>query len=234
MTRSGSYSGRPSSLHVEEYDVGLPLEVDDEYWESRDPEQAFKQPAGKPSLLAYFLCHITLCEILLFYLLSLRIMYGSNKSRALLGLIGGEWERRAISELDAAANDFFSSIPEHREDPYRLSVASLTKFLVPFYLTADYIPQIHRPYIHKPTILALPSLTTCTAAACSLIHVTEAWINKTQRITLVHLHTGILIAGDVLLLNLFGVKRAGLQIDEAKELAHVDMAMRILQFHEGR
>lgn len=43
----------------------MPTEVDDEYWENeQDPEQAFKQPPGKPSLLSYFVCFIKLNQIL--------------------------------------------------------------------------------------------------------------------------------------------------------------------------
>lgn len=65
MDRLGcAWLGRPSSIHVEEYDVELPLEVDDEYWEHPDPEKAFKQPPGKPSQMAYFVCQIRLGEML--------------------------------------------------------------------------------------------------------------------------------------------------------------------------
>ena len=47
------------------FDVDLPKEVDDEYWENEhEPEQAFKQPAGKPSLLSYFVSLIKLIQIL--------------------------------------------------------------------------------------------------------------------------------------------------------------------------
>ncbi|KAF7358442.1 Zn(2)-C6 fungal-type domain-containing protein [Mycena venus] len=223
--------GRPTCLHVEDYDIELPLDVDDEYWEHSDPEQAFKQPPGKPALLAYFNCHIRLNEILGS---TLRLMYGSNKSRALLGLVGAEWERRAITDLNSLMKEFRSSIPEHlRWDPNGSGVF----FDQSAALHASYYKlqiTIHRPYIHKPTILALPSLNMCTSAARSLIQVVDVWLQKTRRITLVHLHTGIFISGVILLLNLYGVKRAGLPIDEAKEMAHVDAAMRILKFHETR
>jgi len=47
------------------FDVDLPTEVDDEYWENEhEPEQAFKQPPGKPSLLSYFISLIKLIQIL--------------------------------------------------------------------------------------------------------------------------------------------------------------------------
>jgi hypothetical protein len=34
------------------FDVEMMIECDDEYWDHPDPEQAFKQPPGKPSLIA--------------------------------------------------------------------------------------------------------------------------------------------------------------------------------------
>jgi hypothetical protein len=94
------------------YDLELPLEVDDEYWHL-NPDQVFKQPPGKPSLITYFICQIRLAELLGS---ALRRMYASNKSRVLLGLVGPEWEQRAVAELDSAMNSFISSIPDHRKD----------------------------------------------------------------------------------------------------------------------
>ena len=74
--------GRPCAIQEEEYvfgclgyttrihdsyasfDVDLPMEVDDEYWENDQADQAFKQPAGKPSVLSYFVSLIKLIQIL--------------------------------------------------------------------------------------------------------------------------------------------------------------------------
>ncbi|KAJ7178398.1 fungal-specific transcription factor domain-containing protein [Mycena crocata] len=226
-----SFLGRPSAIHVEDYDVELPLEVDDETWDHPDPEQAFKQPPGKPSLLTYFVCHIRLCEILGS---TLRRLYASNKSRMLMGLVGKDWEQRAVAELDSAMNEFLGSLPEHlRWDPNRTGVffdqsAVLHTMYYQLQIT------IHRPYIHQPTILAFPSLAICTSAARSAIHVVDVWLNRLQRVALPHLQTAVFISGVVLLLNLFGVKRVGLPIDVGKELAHVTTSMRILKFFEAR
>jgi hypothetical protein len=47
------------------FDVDMPTEVDDEYWENEhDLDQAFKQPPGKPSLLSYFISFIKLNQTL--------------------------------------------------------------------------------------------------------------------------------------------------------------------------
>jgi hypothetical protein len=46
------------------FDVDLPTEVDDEYWENEhEPEQAFKKPAGKPLPLSCFVSVIKLIQI---------------------------------------------------------------------------------------------------------------------------------------------------------------------------
>ena len=41
----------------------MPLQVDDEYWESEDPNLAFRQPPDKPCRKAFFVCWIKLTQI---------------------------------------------------------------------------------------------------------------------------------------------------------------------------
>lgn len=56
------------------FDLEMPMEVDDEYWVHPDPEQAFKQPPGKPSKATAFNCLMRLNQILAF---ALRTIVGS-------------------------------------------------------------------------------------------------------------------------------------------------------------
>ncbi len=42
------------------FDLDLPVECDNEYWINEDPKLAFKQPHGKPSIVAYFNCLLRL------------------------------------------------------------------------------------------------------------------------------------------------------------------------------
>lgn len=46
------------------FDLDLPLECDDEYWDDPDPELRFKQPEGKPSLITAFALTIRFNQIL--------------------------------------------------------------------------------------------------------------------------------------------------------------------------
>jgi hypothetical protein len=58
------------------FDVDLPTDCDDEYWENDDPNLAFKQPPGKPSKVAFFISLIKQQEILA---LALRTIVGSSR-----------------------------------------------------------------------------------------------------------------------------------------------------------
>jgi hypothetical protein len=106
------------------YDIELPLDVDDEYWDT-----GFVQPVGQPSQLAYFVCHLQLSEVTPRFSPmaipsecwrqimadAMRRLYGSKKSKILLGWDGPDWEQRAVADLDSAMNDFVDSIPLHRK-----------------------------------------------------------------------------------------------------------------------
>ncbi|EAU83262.2 nuclear protein [Coprinopsis cinerea okayama7 len=104
--------GRPCAIQDEDFDLEMPIECDDEYWETEcdDVEQRWKQPPGKPSLLTYFCLFLKLNQILAF---SLRTIYSINKSKILLGFIGPQWEQHIVAELDSTLNKWVDSIPSH-------------------------------------------------------------------------------------------------------------------------
>ncbi|KAF7365380.1 Fungal-trans domain-containing protein [Mycena venus] len=188
--------GRPMCLHVENYDIDFPVEVDDEYWD-QGPE--LKQPAGVPSRLSYFVHHLRLCEIVGD---AVRKLYGSKKSKLMLGWDGPQWEQRMAAELDSDMNNFF------RFNPGPSSVGSCKpatgRVLRPICHSSsdlqlysdrsqnvacypinpvDVFIQIHRPFIHKATGgLASPSLSICCKAARTVIHIADTWVSKLQRI----------------------------------------------------
>ena len=77
---ASAFTGRPCAIQDEEYvlqypskpnlqlcnsfDVDLPIDCNDEYWAPADPGQAFKQPLGKPSCVAFFISLIELNRVL--------------------------------------------------------------------------------------------------------------------------------------------------------------------------
>lgn len=52
----------PAKLYFS-FDLDMPVECDDEYWTSPDPDQAFRQPEGKPSTVCYFTLYLKLIQI---------------------------------------------------------------------------------------------------------------------------------------------------------------------------
>jgi hypothetical protein len=46
------------------FDIDLPVECDDEYWDHPDPAKRFKQPPNKPSSATAFINYIKLLQIL--------------------------------------------------------------------------------------------------------------------------------------------------------------------------
>ncbi|KZT07889.1 uncharacterized protein LAESUDRAFT_724354 [Laetiporus sulphureus 93-53] len=221
--------GRPCIIQDEDYDVDLPIECDDEYWTNSNPEIAFTQPSGKPSTVAFFNCLITLNRILWF---TLRTIYSINKSKALLGFVGKQWEQQIVAELDSALNKWVDSVPDHlRWDPNREDITFLNQSATLY--GAYYTIQIfvHRPFIpspRKPSPLSFPSLAICTNAARSCIHVLDIQFKRSSQ--LLYLNTMCLFtSGVVLLQNIWAGKRLGLTIDPNKEMAEVHKCMKMLK-----
>ena len=50
--------------------------------------------------------------------------YSTNKSKALLGFVGSQWEERIVAELDSAMNAWIDSVPHHREQPTAVHLQS--------------------------------------------------------------------------------------------------------------
>ena len=119
-------------VHASSFDLDLPLEVDDEFWEHPDPAKAFKQPPGVPSTLSYFNSFLKLNQILAFALRTIvsrsyvplrqrltfcwqSTQYSINKSKILLGFVGPQWEQHIVAELDSALNKWIDTVPDHCE-----------------------------------------------------------------------------------------------------------------------
>ncbi|KAJ7758566.1 fungal-specific transcription factor domain-containing protein [Mycena maculata] len=219
-----TFLGRPAAIHIEDYNVEPPLEVDDEYW-----EHGFTQPLGKPSVLSFFVYFLRLCEILGD---TLRRIYASQNLKIRMGWTSTEWDQSTVAELDSRMNDFLDSIPPHlRWDPDRQGVFFNQSAIL--YATYYYIQiTIHRPFIQQQNALAAPSLFICTTAARSALHVADVWLNRVHHLPFLWLQNSVFVSAVILLLNLFGSKRAGLPIDTNKDLAQVETALRLLKLAE--
>ncbi|KAH9992246.1 fungal-specific transcription factor domain-containing protein [Russula compacta] len=234
--------GRPCAIQEEDFDVDLPTEVDDEYWGNEcEPEQAFKQPPGKPSLLSYFISLIKLNEILA---VALRTIYSINKSKIFLGFVGPHWEQQIVAELDSTLNEWIDTVPGHLKwDTTGQNFKDLRWFLQSASLYSHYYHLqilVHRPFIpspRKPSPLSFPSLAICTNAARSCAHVVDLQRRRAPQYPSTHFQARPLpafTAGIVLLLNIWSAKRSGSVADPISEMKDVHKCMAVLQAAEGR
>ncbi|KAF8625882.1 hypothetical protein AX15_005149 [Amanita polypyramis BW_CC] len=226
--------GRPCAIQDEDFDVDYPLEVDDEYWEHPDPEQRFKQPPGKSSLITAFNLYLKLSQLLAF---TLRTIYAINKSKMLLGFVGGQWEQHIVAELDSALNKWVDSVPDHlRWDPNREHPLFFQQSVILYVCYYHLQILIHRPFIpspRKPSPLSFPSLAICTNAARSCSHIVDV-MRKRDPIPGHWIVMQVFTASIVLLLNIWGGKRSGLSTDTQKEMAEVHKCMSVLRASEER
>ncbi|KAL5525563.1 hypothetical protein ACEPAG_6899 [Sanghuangporus baumii] len=226
--------GRPCAIQDEDFDLDLPLEVDDEHWEHPDPAQAFKQPPGIPCNISFFNSFLKLNQILAF---ALRTIYSINKSKILLGFVGPQWEQHIVAELDSALNKWIDTVPDHlRWDPHRENVLHFNQSAV-LYATYYHIQiLIHRPFIpspRKPSPLSFPSLAICTNAARSCSHVADA-CRRRGRLPLPQIQIASFTAGVVLLLNIWGAKKSGQFVDWEKQMSDVRKCMQALRCIEDQ
>ncbi|KAJ7206238.1 fungal-specific transcription factor domain-containing protein [Mycena haematopus] len=225
----GNLYGRPMGLHPEEYDVDPPLDVDDEYW-----DQGFSQPPGKPSQLSYFIYSLRIQEITVDVM---RRLYGSKKSKLLMGWDGHDWELRTVGELDSAVNNILECVPPHlRWNPEHPPHGTFFDQAAALHISCNYVRiTIHRQYIQKAAGLAVPSLSICANAARTIIHTADSWLRKQQRLPAPHFVNPVFVSGIILVLNMLATKRAGIPLDpKSKDLPLVTTAMEILKFAEAR
>ncbi|KAI0666615.1 fungal-specific transcription factor domain-containing protein [Trametes maxima] len=201
--------GRSCALQDEDFDVDPVEECDDEYWFPENPEMAFKQPPGKPCKITFINSLNSLLQILAF---ASRTIYTINKSKALLGFVGEEWEERIVAELDSALNKWIDTVPDHlRWDPHREDIDLLSQSGVLYCKYYQLQIFVHRPFLpsaRRSSRLSLPSLAICTNAARSCVHIGDVQCQRTGK-PLMYNRMPIFTAGIVLLLNLWAGKRAG-------------------------
>ncbi|KAH9957115.1 fungal-specific transcription factor domain-containing protein, partial [Russula dissimulans] len=234
---TSSYLGRPCAMTEENYDVDLPIECDDDYWETRDPVLAFRQPPGKPSKVSYF-NHLIKINVLHSH--ALRTIYSLNKSRLVMGPREKGWEELTVASLNSALNNWFDSIPDHlRWDPER---ENQTFFIQSAALRASYYfiqITIHRPFIpssRKESSLSFAALAICASAARACSHVTHALRKRYPACTVPNIIVRLptFVSGVVLLLSLWGAKRSGTFLDSEKEMQDVRKCLKLLELAESR
>ncbi|KAF8216525.1 fungal-specific transcription factor domain-containing protein [Mycena galopus ATCC 62051] len=244
--------GRPCAIQDEDFDLELPIDCDDEYWETPDPADAFQQPKGKPSLISAFIAHLRLGQVLSF---ALRTIYSINKSKFLLGLSNGnikDWEYRIVKELDLALNKWVDEMPDHlrwnpthENDEFfeQSTLLYCSYYQLQILIHREYLPNPKRPpaFLNPKdassnNIHAFPSVAICLNAAHSCIHFADIHRERTGERPLPMAQMALFTAGLVLLLNIWGGQRSGLGLSANldQEMAEVHRCMRVLRVCEMR
>ncbi|KAK0466093.1 fungal-specific transcription factor domain-containing protein [Desarmillaria tabescens] len=235
--------GRACAIYDEDIDVDLPAECDDEYWEHPDPQQAFRQPPGKPTNVSYLNCLLRLTRLIMICMrtivrppellsqifLAYRMQYSCHKSKVLF-VLKKDWEQQIVVELDSALDKWVDSIPEHlRWDPDRADLLHFHQSASLLLLYYHLQMFIHLPFITAPSSgFDSPSLSICANAARSCSHITELQIQRKNSYFPFVSSVLSFNAAAVLLINIWGARRTGMGVDVDKEMEGVHKCMRVL------
>ncbi|KAG8213977.1 hypothetical protein J3R82DRAFT_10726 [Butyriboletus roseoflavus] len=177
--------GRPCCSGEEDFDVELPLEVDDEYWETEDPEKAFQQPPGKPSKIAAFNSHLKLTKIAAY---ALRTIYALDRPKLLFSAARPRWQE-ILAQLNHAMTEWVDSVPKHLhwsphiEDP--LFSNQSTTLYITYYLIQIII---YRPFgppslqsvmnIIPHSNMPIPCIAICVNAGKCVSRILKAQMSR--------------------------------------------------------
>ncbi|KAJ4483821.1 putative fungal-specific transcription factor [Lentinula aciculospora] len=230
----GSFAGRPSTIHEEEYDVDYPVDCDDEYWDQPDPYSNFKQPAGTPSKVSYFIHYLKLMDILAY---ATRAIYPIRQTQLVSGRPILKPTQQVIAELDSLLNQWLDAVPEHLKwDPtQRGPFFKQSAMLYSNYYNLQCF--IHRPFIpmpQNPSSLSFPSLTMCVTAARACSHVAMAMVEQNVLLPFPQSSTCFFTAAVVLLLSTWTRRRSGVASANADALLGVEACLQTFKMCESR
>lgn len=173
---SCSAIGRSVAIQDSDFDADYPIQVNDEFWNTGDPDTAFKQPAGvpvEPAILA-FTQMLKLDHVLS---AALRTIYAIQRLPE-----HGPDQRAIVVELDSALNAWADTVPDSlRWDPTRADPVLFEHSAI-LYAHYYYVQiLIHRPFIptrKHPESVGFPSLAICSNAARSISNILDAVLRR--------------------------------------------------------
>ncbi|KAF7965830.1 hypothetical protein HWV62_41248 [Athelia sp. TMB] len=191
LDRVGSASlGRPCCVDETDFDLDLPIEVDDQFWEMGDSSASFQQPLGKPSLVTAFNYFLNLTQVMSF---ALRTLYSVNRSKDNLGgPQGPAWQEELVMQMNNAMTGWVDSVPEHlRWTPGMEDLVFSTQAATLY--TSYYLVQIliYKPFIQRPLAgkahrsrsnavsnFPFPAATICVKAAESCARILDSQMKR--------------------------------------------------------
>ncbi|KAG7451382.1 uncharacterized protein BT62DRAFT_978182 [Guyanagaster necrorhizus] len=225
-------TGRPLATTSDDYDLDMPVECDDEYWEHPNPSRAFKQPAGKLSTVTFWVKYLELLEIFAFMH---RTIYAVKRSAMSSNVRGLEWDSKVVVTIDSALNKWVDSVPDHlRWNPHnpdpRFFKQSTVLYSVYYWVQI----QVHRPFIStvcQPSPISFPSLAICANAARSCCHVVDTYQQRGFR-PLAGTQITIFYSAIVLLINVWRGHKYGSSATPDKDIGNIHKCINILRVHE--
>ncbi|KIM69740.1 hypothetical protein SCLCIDRAFT_19528 [Scleroderma citrinum Foug A] len=177
--------GRPCCSGEEDFDVDLPLEVDDEYWETEDPQKAFQQPPGKPAKVAAFNSYLRLTKIAAY---ALRKLYALDRSKLLISMTRPQLQD-VLTELNKALLEWINSVPPHlhwspsMENPLFANQAAtlyITYYLVQIIIYRPFLPPSLRSVSNRPppSKMPVPCIAICVNAARCCSRILQIQVNR--------------------------------------------------------
>ncbi|KIK55568.1 hypothetical protein GYMLUDRAFT_248604 [Collybiopsis luxurians FD-317 M1] len=223
-TASSMSLGRPRSCNTNDIDIEIPTICDNEYWETPNPDDVFKQPETTPSKLTFWIHYLKLMEIVGFAQRSITSRpMGTNDS------FGCRMESEGVMELDSALNKWIDALPGFLKYDAHQSVM----LYAAFYRTQI---SVHRLFIPRPgqnSILTFPSLAICANAARACVHLLDGH-HRRYKIRLAHLMPPIFSCAVVLLINLWRGIQSKISLNVSQEMDKIQKCLDILALYEDR
>ncbi|KAJ3747761.1 fungal-specific transcription factor domain-containing protein [Lentinula detonsa] len=229
------FLGRPRVTTMDDFDVELPMDCDQEFWDKATSEgdELVQSPPDKRSRTTFWIHYIKLMEIAG---LTHKLIYPIRRAAQsrVLGVDGVLSNRKAVMELDSALNAWVSSVPHHVQwDPKQADPILLLQSAM-LYSSYHWV-QVHKKFIPGPNQEAvldgLPSLAICANAARSCIRIAEAC--KTPRVPPATLPS-VFLSAIILLINFWRIKRSNTLLNSGTEMREVYKCFELLKPLEKR
>ncbi|KAJ3977120.1 fungal-specific transcription factor domain-containing protein [Lentinula raphanica] len=225
-------TGRPRSTREDDFDLELPPECDDDYWEiPSNPQLEFIQPPGKPSRMSY--TH---------HLAKLLHIAGLVKDHLFTTRHSAPWldssqdsAEKIVMELDSALNSWMDQLPEHMKwDPHRVDDILFSQTLVSREQWVQI--QLHKRFIRPGPLNTgnFPSLAICTNAARSYTHIMQAFFARPGMPMMPNFIAPTFVAAVMLLINLWISLRDKTAYDPRKDIADVYTCLEHLGVYEQK
>ncbi|KAH7869744.1 fungal-specific transcription factor domain-containing protein [Lentinula edodes] len=223
--------GRPRSVKEDDFDVELPLECDDEFWEH--PTDPFVQPKGQISQMSFWYQNVKLLRIVG---LVKDNLYSTRKSAPWLDSSAAS-NADIVIEIDSALNNWLDALPDHLKwNPHHPDDNAFVQLVA---LHGNYYwvqIQAHKLFIRSDSLStsSFPSLAICTNAARSFAHIIQAYHSRPNSFMLSLFIAPMFLSATMLLINTWTSLRAKANYDPRKDMNDVSKILQILSIYEKR